>query len=128
MEGAAPLLPGPSDLSGSLRRFLAERLGSQDDLSRSPNLAVELCGECSDLEASLADLDRRLLESIAAYASHAEEVGGRLGEVRAGLIDLQSSIAGPFLGTPFQYLASIFIKLGSLICFLGSVLWLIVEV
>lgn len=128
MEGAALLLPRPSDLSGPLRRFVAERLGSQDDLSRSPNLTVELCGECSDLEASLDDLDRRLSESIAAYASHAEEVGGRLGEVRAGLIDLRSSIAGPSLGTPFQYLASRFIKLGSSICFFGFVLWLIAGV
>ncbi|KAG1342461.1 RINT1-like protein MAG2 [Cocos nucifera] len=98
MEAAAPLMPGTSDLFGSLRRFLAERLGSQDDLSRSPNLTVELSGECSDLEASLDDLDRRLSESIAAYASHAEEVGGHLGEVRAGLIDLRSSIAGPSFG------------------------------
>lgn len=98
MEGAAPLLPRPSDLSVPLRRFLAERLLTEDDFSRSTDLEVELRRRCSDLEVSLADLGHRLSEGIAAYASRSEEFGGRLIEVRAGLIDLQSSVAGPSTG------------------------------
>ncbi|XP_010939531.2 RINT1-like protein MAG2 [Elaeis guineensis] len=95
MKGAVPLLPHPSDLSAALRRFLAERLRAEDDLSRAPDLEVELRGRCSDLEASLSDLGCRFSESIAAFAFRSEEFGGRLGEVRAGLIGLRSSIAGP---------------------------------
>lgn len=112
MKGAAPLLPRPSDLSAPLRRFLAERLRAEDDLSRSPDLEVELRGRCSDLEASLSDLGRRFSKSIAAFVFRSEEFGGRLGEVRAGLIDLRSSIAGPSVGSPFHSLASRFVGLG----------------
>lgn len=117
MKGAAPLLPHrPSDLSATLRRFLADRLLAEDDLSRSADLEVELRGRCSDLEASLADLGRRFSESIAAYAFRSGEFGGRLGDVCVGLIDLRSSVFGPSVGSPFHSLASRFV--GSVSSFL----------
>ncbi|XP_072953757.1 RINT1-like protein MAG2 [Typha angustifolia] len=89
METAAPL-PRPSDLSHSVLQFLADRFQTEEDLSRSSDLESEIRDRCADLELSLDDLGRRLSETIFAYASHSEEVGGLLRGVREGLIDLHS--------------------------------------
>ncbi|CAL9055797.1 RINT1-like protein MAG2 isoform X1 [Musa acuminata AAA Group] len=94
MEGVAASLPRPSDLSPSLVGFLAEKFRTPEDLPRSPDLEAELTSRCSDLEASLADLSRRLAGSVAAYAVRSEETGALLGDVRAGLVDLRSSLRG----------------------------------
>ncbi|WOK96865.1 RINT1-like protein MAG2 [Canna indica] len=92
MKVAATPLPRPSDLSPPILRFLADNFQSESDLSRSPDLEAELTKLCSDLEASLADLSIRLSESVAAYAVRSEEAGALLGGVRAGIVDLRSSL------------------------------------
>lgn len=104
MEGVAASLHRPSDLSPSLVGFLAEKFRTPEDLPRSPDLEAELTSRCSDLEASLADLSRRLAGSVAAYAVRSEETGALLGGVRAGLVDLRSSLRGSSKG--FEFLNS----------------------
>lgn len=92
------MLPRASDLSPSLLRFLSANFASEDDLLRSGALASDLRSGCADLEASLADLSRRLSGSVASYASYSDHVGAALGGVRDGLRDLGLRVSRPDSG------------------------------
>ncbi|KAH0433317.1 hypothetical protein IEQ34_027044 [Dendrobium chrysotoxum] len=83
-------LPRPSDLSPPLIHFLNDQFRTRDDLSRFPNVELELRKRCSHLETALYDLTSRLSESFAVYAAHSNDVGALVGGVREVLFDLRS--------------------------------------
>ncbi|ONK73898.1 uncharacterized protein A4U43_C03F720 [Asparagus officinalis] len=93
MEGAAITLPRSSDLSPALRRFLSSSFEAIDDLPRSVHLESDLRSSCTNLEASLSDLGRRLSDSVASYAAHSDQVSSALGGVKSGLRDLRLSVS-----------------------------------
>ncbi|KAJ0975262.1 hypothetical protein J5N97_017227 [Dioscorea zingiberensis] len=96
MAGAssAPALPRGPAVSKPLLGFLSARLHTADELSRVSDLEAELHCHCSDLEASLADLGRRLSDSIVAHASRSEDARDLLASVRTGLVDLRFPACG----------------------------------
>ncbi|XP_020675487.2 RINT1-like protein MAG2 [Dendrobium catenatum] len=83
-------LPRPSDLSPPLIHFLNDQFRTRDDLSRFPNVELELRRRCSHLETALSDLTCRLSESFAVYAAHSNDVGALVGGAREVLFDLRS--------------------------------------
>ncbi|XP_020583245.1 RINT1-like protein MAG2 isoform X2 [Phalaenopsis equestris] len=84
-------LPRPSDLSPPLLHFLNDQFKTSDDLSRFPNVELEIRNRCSNLEAALSDLSRRLSECLTVYAAQSNDVGG-LFRVREALVDLRSRL------------------------------------
>ncbi|XP_057952274.1 RINT1-like protein MAG2 isoform X2 [Malania oleifera] len=90
MESTHPL-PPISHLSISTLSFLNHLFCARDELLLASQLASELQAQCLSMDQSLADLNRRLQTSLAAYASFSDKIGGLFGDLSAKLSDLRSS-------------------------------------
>lgn len=95
MDAIKPL-PQVSTFSASVFSFLDDRFRDAADLSQSPGLVSALKTEISELDQSLAGLNRRLESGLASYASFSDRIGGLLVGVNAKLADLSSSTSSTF--------------------------------
>lgn len=101
MDYTVQTLPPASGLSASVLSFLDEKFRTKENLAEAPSLVSELQAQCSDLDRTLTDLNRRLGVSLVAYASFSDRIGGVFNDISAKLIALGSStrsrslISGP---------------------------------
>lgn len=91
MDYTVQTLPPASGLSASVLSFLDEKFRTKENLAEAPSLVSELQAQCSDLDRTLTDLNRRLGVSLVAYASFSDRIGGVFNDISAKLIALGSS-------------------------------------
>ncbi|PKA66625.1 hypothetical protein AXF42_Ash003280 [Apostasia shenzhenica] len=91
MEGVAGL-PHPSDLSPPLRDFLADQFQTPENLSRSANVELKLQSQCAEVEASLCNLSRQLLDRFAVYDDYSHKFDSLIRRVGGGLSDLRAIV------------------------------------
>ncbi|KAG6635432.1 hypothetical protein I3843_11G041400 [Carya illinoinensis] len=91
MDYSVQTLPPASDLSSSVLSFLDDKFGTKENLNDAPRLVSELHTQCSDLDRTLTDLNRRLGASLVAYAAFSNRFDGFFNDINTKLIALRSS-------------------------------------
>lgn len=105
-------LPPPSQLSHSALSFLDHKFQTERALTESPSFVDELQTQCSELDRTLAELNRRLGEGLAAYASFSGEIHGIFGGVNTRMNALSSTCSSSVLPGSIMALTWQFFILG----------------